>query len=405
MDKIFQAAVIGAGPAGASAALYLARQGVRVALIDQAIFPRDKACGDGIPFKTVRLLEELGISRDALFANGKQISRMQLFGPRGTLLEFTDQTGAGGKNGCIPRKHFDNLLFEKAAQSCTGLFQGHRLIDLQKRSDHYDLIVKDKNSGRKVTVQARLIIGADGGNSRVARLTNLLPRDAAHHFDGLRGYYLGENFGDAIRIFYDPRVLPGYVWIFPVADNMANVGIMTRRKKEKQPGWLQDLFYEVLNTNSLLRPFLQSAQPVGPLRGAPMPLGTLKGSRTGDGVMLIGDAAGFIHPVTGGGIYWAILSAKKAAQVAAQALSRNDVSQASLREYERWWRRTIQPGFKYSARLLGLLSDQKNAGRIFSLAVKYQPVANLFGALYGKQLPRLVWLNPFFWKAVLLSRQ
>ncbi len=384
MDDRFSVAVVGAGPAGSSAALYLKQHGVRVALIDKAFFPRDKACGDGIPFKTVRLLNELGISEQELFENGQQVSRMEIYGPSGDLLVFEDDSRSAGKNGCIPRKHFDNLLFRKAAQVSDAVFQGHQLLAMKKEADFFALTLKDKKTGRRRTIRAQLVIGADGGNSRVARLAGLLKRAPQHHFDGLRGYFKGNHFGDVIRIFYDKRILPGYVWIFPVSTQTANVGIMTRRKGKKEPGWLQKIFYEIIDSNNALKPYLQGAQPIGPLRGAPMPLGTLTGVRTADGVLLIGDAAAFINPLTGGGIYWAVLSAKKAAQVATRALADHDISKIGLKDYERWWRKTLLPGFQYSAVLAGLLSHEKNASRIFKISAKYRPAANLFAALYGR---------------------
>ncbi len=400
-------AIIGAGPAGSTAALSCHKHGLSVALVDKAEFPRDKVCGDGIPLKTFKLLEQLGFNEDELFTKGYKINRLKVYGPEHQVTEYGSLTAdASTKSGCIPRYEFDNALFLKAEAISDFVFTGHKLTSLQNGTDVQKIEIQELKSGDVRNIEARLILAADGANSYCARLLNLAKRDQAHHFDGLRWYFKGKKFDSIVHLFYDSRTLPGYVWVFPVADDMANVGIMINKKYKKSDGKnIRDIFLDVLNTNPGLKKLLDGAEPVGNIKGAPLPLGTLPGSRITDGAVLIGDAAAFINPVTGGGIYFAILSAMKAADIAVGLIGENQLAtKKNLSGYEKWWRKTILPGFVYSEWLKNKFESEKFASRFFRWSSRYKPVANFFIMVYGRPLPEKAFKKPWFWLKVLLTR-
>ncbi len=343
-------AVVGAGPAGSAAAIRCHKNGLTVALIDKAVFPRDKVCGDGIPLKTFKLLEELGFEEQEMFENGYKISRLKVYGPGNHVTTYGGLTpDASTKSGCIPRKLFDDALYRRAASAASYNLTGYKVVRVENAADNQTLYVTTKN-GEEKKIKAAAVIAADGANSFMARFLKLLKRDQAHHFDGLRCYFKGKPFDSVVHLFYDKNTLPGYVWVFPVARDTANVGIMINKKYKKSGGEnIRQVFEKVLKENPHLRKVLEGARQQDTVKGAPLPLGTLPGSRVADGVILVGDAAAFINPVTGGGIYFAILSAMKASDILSDLIKSGEtVSKENLQSYEKWWRHTILPGFLYS---------------------------------------------------------
>lgn len=222
--------------------------------------------------------------------------------------------------------------------------------------------LKNLTDNKIYRLRCKIVIGADGGNSKIARASGLLMANEHHLYHGLRQYYRRERFDSSVYIFYDRRILPGYVWIFPVSQTMANVGMMITPQKWKsiaKPA--AQIFKEILNTNPDIKLLLAGAAPVDKIKGAILPLGSLPGARTSDGLILVGDAAAFINPLSGGGIYTALLSALKAAEVCSSSLKNNDWSKAGLSAYEKWRRKTLRPGFKYAAAMKRLFSNEKYA--------------------------------------------
>ncbi len=402
----YQVAIVGAGPAGSAAAISCKEHNLSVVLIDKAEFPRDKVCGDGIPLKTFNLLEKLGFNEDELFEDGHKINQLKVYSPEYKITTYGNvKADASTKSGCIPRKDFDSKLFKKAAAAADLALTGYRVIKIEDVANKKKLILKNlKEAGQKeIIVEA--IIAADGANSAIARMTGLLKREEAHYFDGLRCYYEGKKFDSAVHLFYDRQTLPGYVWVFPVGEEKANVGIMINKKFKSSSGkTIRDIFLDVIENNPNLKEVLDGARPVDKIKGAPLPLGTLPGSRITNGVILIGDAAAFINPVTGGGIYFSVLSAIKASEVLNDSLSRNDVSEKGLIEYENWWREEILPGFEYSDMLKRWFDSEKFATWFLNTASWFKPFANFFIMVYGRPLPKRALWHPLFWIRVFLQR-
>ncbi len=394
-------AIVGAGPAGSAAAIRCAILGCRVLLIDKERFPRDKACGDGIPAKVLKLLSTLHISQEEVAALGFPIYGMTLHGPSAQEISLgSPQTSATASSFCIPRKIFDHFLFEKAHAGADRIYSGRKVKNAEWNGKRWLLTFADE-SGEKP--EADLLIAADGATSLLARKILGSSAGDAHRFWGIRQYFRGGPFPPMVRIIYDRRLLPGYFWIFPVAKNKANVGMMVPRSALEKLS-IRELFVQVRESNPQLRKYLEGAVSEGVAKGAPLPLGSLPGARVREGFMAVGDAASLVNPATGGGIFTAMLSGIKAAEIAARALSREPHSVEILLEYERWWRRELQPGFRAAQLLLRQLSDFSRADALFSRMQKYGVLRHLFFALYGQPLPRFFYLRPGFWMQVVLAK-
>ena len=404
-ENEYQIAVVGAGPAGSVATICCKKNDLKVVLIDKAEFPRDKVCGDGIPLKTFNLLQKLGFNEVDLFQDGYKISQLKVYSPEYKTIVFGNmKADASTKSGCIPRKDFDNKLFKKAADSADKVLTGHKVINIENLADKKKITLKQISNGELKEVIVNAVIAADGANSVIAKMTGLLKRDEEHYFDGLRWYYEGKKFDSAVHLFYDKHTLPGYVWVFPVAEDRANVGIMINKKyKESSGRTIKDIFIDVLENNTNLKEVLHGAHPIDNIKGAPLPLGTLPGSRITDGIILVGDAAAFINPVTGGGIYFAVLSAMKAVDVLKKAITQADVSVHGIKEYEQWWQNEILPGFQYSALLKKWFDSEKFTTWFLNTASWFKPFANFFIMVYGRPLPKKTFLNPLFWIKVIIG--
>ncbi|RMF56802.1 MAG: geranylgeranyl reductase family protein [Calditrichaeota bacterium] len=408
MKEQYDVVIVGAGPSGASAALYFKRTNVKVLLVDKAIFPRDKVCGDGIPLKTFNLIEELGIQEGDLFNHGYKIQQLRVYSPHNKITVYGNiHPDASTKSGCIPRLNFDNILFEHATSVVDDFYVGFRLIKIGDYTDGgRELVFKELKTEKIYTTRANLLVGADGANSLVARYIGLRHHVDKDYFDGLRRYFeSSREFYPSIHLFYDLRTIPGYVWIFPVSPYKANVGIMTTKQTLKQQGKnLKELFIEVLETNAAIQDILRDSRPVGRFRGAPLVLGTLPGKRIADGILLIGDAAGFINPITGGGIYYGILSAKYAAIFGSEAIKTLDTSVKSLQKYESWWRKTILPGFYYSDWLKRKFESPKFITWFLNQCSKNRFFANFFISIYGRPLSKFAFVHPKFWYQIFFQR-
>ncbi|MCA9917660.1 MAG: NAD(P)/FAD-dependent oxidoreductase [Anaerolineales bacterium] len=333
--------VVGAGPGGATAATALAQKGYDVLLLDRHDFPRDKTCGDAVPAGAIELLWQLGM-RDKIansVARGElyPLEGMLLVSPRGHELHAKFQHGAQGSDSYVaPRIYFDALIQQHAVDSGAEFCVAQAKAPIVENGKVVG--VRVQVNGRTQDIRARLVIGADGVTSVITR--NLRPK-TNQHVDGhravaLRAYIQDiEELPGEVEFYLYREILPGYAWIFPTGNNTANIGLGMRLDHFRQRKY---------NLEQMLKDFL--AMPVikkrllrgGQLRDVAtwqLNFGSQKNlQHVFDGAILVGDAAGFINPLTGGGIHNSLMSAEIAAQVADDALKANDVSRAKMQVYE-----------------------------------------------------------------------
>jgi len=301
--------VAGAGPAGSVAALVLARGGARVALVDKAAFPRDKACGDLVGPRGVGLLDELGVSvPDA--GQGADLLVVGPSGRRSRLPAFPGRTYPG-HGVVIPRVILDDALraaaLEAGAEPIRARISG---VDRAPGGPLRALITSD---GRRLAADA--FIGADGALSPVARLAGMLDPGSALWGFAIRSYIPAE-VPLPLLVLLDQapwRIYPGYGWLFPGADGQANVGIGvglgTRRRQARLRGDL-DRLIALLRTSGDLAP---EARP-GPVTGGWLRMGGTGTPPAAGNLLLVGDAAGLINPLQGEGIGPGMVSARLAAE-------------------------------------------------------------------------------------------
>ncbi|MBL8001937.1 MAG: geranylgeranyl reductase family protein [Flavobacteriales bacterium] len=341
--------IIGGGPGGCAAALQLARHGVRTLLVEKATFPRDKVCGDALSGKVMRTLERI----DPALAQrvNADARRMPSWGvtfvaPGGQALRvpFTRDTGVGEAPGAIlPRLAFDALLFDAVKRNgAVQVLEATAAKQYTRTPDGWTVALED---GR--TVRCRLVLAADGANSHFARHVAGLPMEPRHHAAGVRAYYRGITGLDPqgfIELHFLKELLPGYLWIFPLPDGRANVGLGLRgdRVRERKLDLKAEL-HRLVATHPTLKDRFANAQLEGPVLGMGLPLGSKRHPLSGDGYLLIGDAGHLIDPFTGEGISHAMISGVHAADVVHEALREGRTDAAFLKAYDgRVWKRLGQ---------------------------------------------------------------
>lgn len=337
-------AIIGAGPAGAAASLFLSKAGIAHYLIDKDTFPRDKICGDGCSGKTTYVLRQANPEfLDEIFADATRFLPsygVSFVAPNGRAMHipfYTQRTAKQRPPGfTAKRMDLDQFLFSKLDSPYATIIQGCTVQQLEKMPEGY-LISGKQADGQPLRLQCTLLIGADGdkGVSRKQLLQD--NKVTKTQSIGLRAYYKGvqgmhpENF---IELHFLKGILPGYFWIFPLPNGEANVGIgvdaeVVRRKKIN----LREVMLTTIAEHPNIRDRFTQAQLSDKIYGWGLPMGKGQATVSGDHFMITGDAASLIDTFTGEGIGNALYSGMIAAEAAGKALAAQRSDAAFLQQH------------------------------------------------------------------------
>ncbi|QHN08718.1 NAD(P)/FAD-dependent oxidoreductase [Methanothermobacter sp. THM-2] len=325
--------VIGAGPAGSTAAKHAAMGGAGVLLIDKkSEIGAPKRCAEGV---SVGGLESLGIEPNPRWIT-KKLDGVRLVSPNGTDVWLTsDKVELPEAGYILERKVFDKHMAMDAARAGSRIMVKTLATGMEKTGDGY--LVSAECMGREFEIKARIVIAADGPESRVARWAGLntatKPKDmeSAAQFE-MVGVEMEDN--NCIEFYFGSVAPGGYAWIFPKGDDIANVGLGVLSTETDKSA------YEHLLEFVESCPATRNAQPVELNIGGD-PVGGMPKELVADSLMVVGDAAGQVNPLTGGGIISGMTGGMLAGRVAAAAVSEGDVSKKRLSEYERLCREEI----------------------------------------------------------------
>lgn len=319
--------VIGSGPSGSTAAKHAALGGADVILIDKkSEIGSPKRCAEGVSKKG---LAKLGIEPDSRWIT-KEIDGVRLTSPNGTDVWLTEDEIELPEAGYIlERKVFDKYMAMDAARAGAKIKIKTLATGLEKVDGGF--IVSTESMGKKEDIKAKIVIAADGPEGHVVRWAGLKSTTKAKEMEsGVQYEMVGLNFEkDNVIEFYFGSCAPGgYAWIFPKGDDIANVGLAILQHMADKPA------IEYLDEFIENCPATKNAQAVE-LNVGGDPVGGMPKKLYDDNLMLCGDAAGQVNPLTGGGITSGMTGGMYAGQVSAKAIKNGDCSKKALKEYDK----------------------------------------------------------------------
>ena len=310
MTRHLEVLVIGAGPAGIAAALTAQRRGLSVEVIDKATFPRDKCCGDGLTTGALRLLEELGL-RPNTVASWNVCRDVTLRSPSGRIVDL--QLPADGQFAAIAsRMDLDAALVAHARECGVSVHEGVAFLGLEQRGEQ---ICVTTSAGERT---ARVVIAADGMWSPVRKAVQP-ERDAyLGEWHALRQYvhHVNGPAKDRLYVWFEPELLPGYAWSFPLADGRVNIGFGILRGASQKPGDMKAVWSEVLQREHVRTALGDRAVIDDKLSAWPIPARVTSATLSSGNVLFVGDAACATDVLTGEGIGQALLSGMLAGDAA-----------------------------------------------------------------------------------------
>ena len=404
---MYDVIIVGAGPAGSTAALYAHRLGLNCILLDKAVFPRDKICGDALSGKSVRLMRELNLLEGVEKLEGSEINRITFGSPSHSQFDVHLK---GNKNNdfitkgyVVPRKIFDNFLFKKADE-LTETRQGFTVNDIIYENDNISGVKGTNIEGKEEILNAPIIMGCDGANSIIARKLGLYEMDMENTAVAIRCYYEGvEGLSNQIELHYVSEVKPGYFWLFPAGNGKANIGIgLSKNDAKKEDRTLRQIMDEIVQSD-YFRSRFGNARPLEKPVGWNLPLGRIQRKNHGNGFMLLGDAAGLVDPFTGEGIGNAMVAAKYAMQVASKAKNHKDYSERSFSEYDQLLWDDIGGELRTSTKLQSLARSSFLLNFVINRAARNEEVQSIISGMLSHEIPKDDLSSPMFYLKILLS--
>lgn len=365
----FDVIILGGGPAGSTCAITLKNSGLKVAMIEKETFPRDKICGDAVSSVAKRILRQINPELETkllAYPNKSYISKAKLHSPQFKNLEI----GFNLVGHCIKRIEFDNWLFEEALKNQTlKVYQQTKVTNVETDNSKATVTLADGT-----TLTADVIVGCDGAHSIAAKKLAKFKVDKKHYSGAVRQYYSNVEGldGKSLEVYFLKGFLPGYFWIFPLANNQANVGFgMLSDTIAKDKIDLKQSLHTIINDIPEVQKRFKNAIALEDVKGFGLPLGSKKHTISGNRFMLCGDAASLIDPFSGEGIETAMESGKFAAEQILQCYEKNNFSAEFIAAYDQRVYKKMWGNFKnhyYFQKILGgrvwLINALINIGNI-----------------------------------------
>lgn len=351
----YDVAIVGAGPAGSTSGIHLARAGLRVALVDRCVFPRDKPCAEYLSPAAEPLLAELGIDDLLAEARPHRLRGFRIFAPNGRMFQgdFAATRGPGGQSLyetglVIPRSRLDAAILQGARRAGAEVYEGWRLGQIERLGDGWRLHQVVGGASQLALpaepIEARLLVAADGLHSTVARRLGL------HVVSRMRKIALVAHIRGIAGVgAYGEMHVAGrrYVGVAPLEPpergDLCNVAMVVDEARDgrRLAGKPEAFLLDALQTFPGLRGRVESLR-VERHTLAISRLSVRARRLSDDGLLLVGDATGYYDPFTGEGIYRALLGAGMATQVALPALAADDLSAARLAAYDAAYRQAFR---------------------------------------------------------------
>jgi geranylgeranyl reductase family protein len=403
--------IAGAGPSGSICAYYLARSGKKVILIDTEDFPREKICGGFVSPTGINELMNIGIGDlpDFQKANVITCAAVHIDGKKLITGDIPDLDGLVNYGRVFPRRILDKLILDAAKSKGVRVVTRCKLEQYAVSEGGVRVSCKEGDEDKAFTV--RLLIGADGSNSTVAKIMH--GRRAIPHkkIIAVRAYF--ENVSDLpnqAELFFNSKSFPGYYWFFPMGHATANVGVgMSVEYFPPNGTTLKELLLDILENDPALKASIGNGKIAGKIEGWPLSIYDPDAPVVGDRVLLTGDAAGLVNSINGEGIQYALQSGRWAAESAIQCFSENNLSAGALTIFDRKVRKEIGYDMSLSNLVLQFIRN-RNLNPLWMMVLKvfidrakiderYKTIA---GGILAGMVPTQNAVTPYFiWKSIL----
>lgn len=358
--------VIGAGPAGCAAAICLARDGARVVLVDQNVFPRDKVCGDGLISDALSALDTLGL-QEAVLKEASAARELHVYPPYGRYVAL------GGGFACLPRERLDAMMADAARTAGATCVFGTTATGVLEGENRLVTGARFAVERARIDVRATVTLLATGANAAALRQFGLPASMQPDAVAGRAYYEVPPHVAarlDSLIIVYDRAWCPGYGWIFPSPGHRVNIGVglFTGNDNERR---LREFWTAFTTRFAPAVDVLRSARLIRAFRGAPLRTSMTGASFGRPGLLAVGEAASLTYAATGEGIGKAMESGILAARYAREALAGRRPLLTLHEEYEREFRERFSLRYRaYSVAqrwaanpiVLSLLASRTNAG-------------------------------------------
>jgi len=383
--------VVGAGPAGTSAATALARAGRDVLVVDRATFPRDKCCGDGLTALALRLAERLGLDPSTL-PSWTTVDRAVVSGPRGHAIDLRLPAGPGAHAAVVRRAELDAALLDLSRRAGAKVLDGHALLAARETDDR--VVVTVQGVGE---VHARYAVAADGMWSPTRKALGLAVPGYRGEWHAFRAYF--RDVSDAARrdlhVWFEADLLPGYAWSFPLGDGSANFGFGIQRGGKVEVGDMAAVWQRLLDRPAIRDVLGADAVPEARHTAWPIPARVHAMPRTARRTFFVGDAVAATDVMTGEGIGQAMLTGMLAAEAIGSTGPHG--ARVATERYDRAVTRHLVADHHLSALLVRALQHRKGARAAIRVAGLTPWTRRNFARWLFEDYPRAVVATPGRW--------
>lgn len=363
----YDVVIIGAGPGGSSAATFLARNGASVLLVDRAIFPREKICGDGLTPRGVAVIERLGVL-DQVSQISQRIDYAKVIAPNGRSMTSAIQQTKQDDTYMLaaPRFDLDYILVKNAVSTGVTFQEGCKVTGIENKKNI--VIVRGEIDGELCEFRAKYTIIATGANMGLLKKQGFLSTTPKPIIAARAYYKNADHQAESFNFHFNEVTLPGYGWIFPLPGNRVNVGIGIIPKKHQKQCNIKSLYNNFVE-RSYMKQVLSEATQLGDVQSYPIRTDFMTARIFKDRTLLVGEAAGLVNPLTGEGIDYAMECGEIAAEYLQKIINKDD-NPMQLLAYEVALREKYEPIFNFSNQIISCCIKPLMLNTMISVAAK-----------------------------------